>query len=148
MPFMRTLWLEMKDVLRSARQFINAELAPLNLSGAEGDILFHLLTGSNHFRQEQLAQQLDIGKAAISRAVDSLESKGYVVRVRLEEDKRALSVSLAEKAISAGSTVTGIYERLYTLVKQGIADEEIAQIESLLARVAKNLQSLEEKNVP
>ena len=148
MPVMRSLWIGMKDVLRSARQFINAELMPLNLSGAEGDILFHLLAGSNNFQQEQLAQQLDIGKAAISRVVDSLESKGFVKRSRLEEDKRAYSVSLTEKAVSAGPRITGIYERLYTLAKKGIAEEELSQIESLLTRVAKNLQSLEGNHVP
>jgi predicted transcriptional regulator len=53
--------------LRSARQIINAELEPLNLSGAEGNMLFLLLTGSNNLQQEQLAEQLDIGKAAVSR---------------------------------------------------------------------------------
>ena len=76
------IWLDMKEILRSARQKINAELEPLNLSSAEGDILFHLLTGSNNLQQEQLADRLDIGKAAVSRAVDSLEAKGYVTRTR------------------------------------------------------------------
>jgi DNA-binding MarR family transcriptional regulator len=135
----------MKGVLRSARQIINAELEPLNLSGAEGDILFHLLTGSNNVQQEQLAERLDIGKAAVSRVVDSLESKGYVIRVRQHRDRRAYSVSLTEKAISAGTDITGIYEKLYTLVKKDITDEEINHIKSLLSRVAGNLQSLGDK---
>jgi len=36
----------------------------------------------------------------------------------------------------------GIYDRLYMLVRKGIADEEFIHIESLLSRVAANLQSL------
>ena len=143
MSSIRTLWLDMKNVLRLARQFINAGLEPLNLSGSEGDILFQLLTGSNQFLQEQLAQQLDIGKAAVSRTVDSLEQKGYVVRERLKEDKRAHSVSLTEKAYSIGEDIMGVYNRLFALVKKGVADEELALIESMLSRVAGNLQSLE-----
>lgn len=142
MLLVRNLWLDMKGVLRSARQAINAELEPLNLSGAEGDILFHLLTGSNHFQQERLAEQLDIGKAAISRAVDSLEAKGYVTRARQPEDRRAYRVSLTDKAIAIGAEVEGVYGRLYMVAKAGIADEELMRIQALLARVAANLKSL------
>lgn len=134
------IWLDMKGILRSARQIINAELEPLNLSGAEGDILFHLLTGSNKLQQEQLAEQLDIGKAAVSRVVDSLESKGYVMRIRQHEDRRAYSVSLTDKAFLVGSDIKDIYENLYVLVREGITDEEFIHIESLLSRVAANLQ--------
>jgi DNA-binding MarR family transcriptional regulator len=135
----------MKGILRSARQIINAELEALNLSSAEGDILFHLLTGSDNLAQEQLAERLDIGKAAISRAVDSLEEKGYVMRVRQQEDRRAYRVSLTEKAFSVGEDIKGIYEKFYSLVKKGISEEEIVHIEALLSRVAANLKLLEDK---
>ncbi len=141
----RNLWLDMKGILRSARQIINIELEPLNLSSAEGDILFHLLTGSNNLPQEKIADSLDIGKAAVSRAVDSLESKGYVLRTRHKDDRRAYCVSLTDKAFSVGAEIEGIYNRLYQLVRKGIADEELIRIESVLSRVAENLQVMGEK---
>lgn len=142
MPPIRSIWLAMKGVLRSARRIINEKLEPLNLSGAEGDILFLLLTGSNKLQQEQLAEQLDVGKAAVSRAVDSLESKGYVVRERRHDDRRAYSVSLTSKTSSAGGKITGIYNELYAQATKGITDDELVHIESLLSRVAQNLQSM------
>jgi DNA-binding MarR family transcriptional regulator len=142
---MLSLWLEMKGILRSARQIINAELGPLNLSSAEGDILFHLLTGSNNLPQEKIAERLDIGKAAVSRAIDSLEAKGYVVRKRQRNDRRAYCVTLTDKAFSVGGEIEGIYNRLYQLVREGIPDEEIVHIRSVLSRVAKNLQVMGEK---
>lgn len=144
MSSIRNLWLDMKGTIRAARQIINRELEPLNLYSAEGDILFHLLTGSNNLSQEKLAEKLDIGKAAVSRAVDSLESKGYVVRLRHSNDKRAYSVSLTEKAIAIGGRVEEIYEKLYWLARKGITDDELAQIVSVLARVAENLKSSED----
>ena len=137
----RSIWLDMKGVLRATRQMINAGLEPLGLSGAEGDILFHLLTGSNGFQQEQLAEQLDVVKAAISRVIDTLESKGYVTRIRQKEDKRAYSVSLTDQGFSIGAEVQGVYERLYRLAREGIPDAEFLHIEALLGRVAANLQS-------
>lgn len=135
----RGIWLDMKGILRATRQMINAGLEPLGLSGAEGDILFHLLTGSNGYQQEQLAEQLDIGKAAISRVIDALESKGYVTRTRQMEDRRAYRISLTEEGLSIGPGIRGIYERLYARVKQGIADDEFCRIETLLGRVKANL---------
>jgi DNA-binding MarR family transcriptional regulator len=137
----RGIWLDMKGILRETRQMINAGLEPLGLSGAEGDILFHLLTGSDGYPQERLARQLDIGKAAISRVIDALEQKGYVSRARSREDKRAYRVNLTEKGRSTGPEIRGVYERLYALVRQGIADEEFYRIESLLGRVAANLRA-------
>ena len=137
----RTVWLSMKGILRAARQAINAELEPLNLSGAEGDVLFLLLTGSDSCQQEQLAEHLDIGKAAVSRVVGSLETKGYVVRERQHNDRRAYCVSLTPKAAQVATTVQGIYNRLYERVSVGISSEEFAHIEAVLVCVSQNLQS-------
>ncbi len=145
MLLIRKIWLDMKEILRLARQIIDTELEPLNLSGAEGDLLFLLLTGSNNLQQEQLAEQLDKGKAAVSRTVASLESKGYVIRVRNNSDKRAFNVTLTEKAFSVGEEIKEIYDELYVQVREGIADEEFIQVESLLKRVAENLKSQGER---
>lgn len=144
MLLVRSIWLDMKDILRSARQIINAELAPLNLSGAEGDVLFLLLTGSNNLQQEKLAAQLDVDKAAVSRVVNSLESKGYVSRLRQDTDKRAYSITLTDHSVAVGPDIKRIYDQLYQRVRSGIPDDEILQIESLLSRVADNLQSMED----
>lgn len=129
------LLLDMKRVLRSTHLIINSELAPLNLSGAEGDILFQLLNGCDNHQQEKLAESLDIGKAAVSRVVDSLEAKGFVIRTRHLVDKRACCLSLTKKAYSVGSDIIGIYERLYSLVRSGITDEDINNIKFFLSRV-------------
>ena len=145
MVSIRDIWLDMKGVLRTARQIINAELEPLNLSSAEGDILFHLLTGSNGFQQEQLAEQLDTGKAAVSRAIDSLETKGYVIRIRQHGDRRAYNVCLTDKALLIENNIKGVYNKLYMLARKGIDDEELVHIRYLLSRVASNLQQWEEK---
>ncbi len=137
----RSIWLDMKGILRSTRRLINADLEPLGLSGAEGDVLFHLFTGSDGFQQEQLAEQLDIGKAAISRVINALEAKGYVARRRLQNDKRAYSVSLTDKGLPVGAEIQGIYDALFARVRSGIDDRDFRQIEALLCRVAANLQS-------
>lgn len=141
MVLVRNLWLAMKSVLRSARRLINMELKPLGLSGAEGDILFLLLTGSDQLQQEKLAEQLDIGKAAVSRVIDSLVANGYVIRRQHSEDKRAYSICLTDKAALVSDEIIGIYDRLYALAKMGISDAELARVEAMLTQVSVNLQT-------
>lgn len=136
----RDIWLSMKAILRSARQMVNAELAPLNLTGAEGDILFHLLDENEGLSQEELSERLDIGKAAVSRTVDSLVLKGYVARERRRDDARAYSVSVTETAKSAREKIEYAYQNIYEIVKCGIEETEFLRLTELLDRVEANLK--------
>lgn len=105
-----------------------------------------MLTGSNYLQQEELAEQLDVGKAAVSRVVSSLEAKGYVKRMRQASDKRAYSIALTDRSVSLGSELKSIYNLFYERVREDIADEDIIKVESLLSRVAENLKALEDEN--
>lgn len=145
MPLIRSIWLNMKDILRLAQHNINEELKPLNLSSSEGDILFLLLTGNNNIQQEQLAERLDIGKAAISRGVASLETKGYIKRIRHPHDKRAYNVSLTDKALAIGSKIEAAYNQLYAWARAGISDDNLVFLESILTQISTNIKISTEK---
>lgn len=140
MALIRNIWLTMKEILRLTQQRINEELKPLDLSSSEGDILFLLLTNKDKLHQEQLAELLDIGKAAISRAVASLESKGYIKRMREPDDKRAYNVYLTDKALAVSNKIEAAYHRLYEAAKMNITAEEAHNLETLLEKIAANIQ--------
>lgn len=133
-------WLSLKSVLRLARQLINAELEPLDLTSSEGDILFHLVSAKDGLTQEELSERLDVGKAAISRTVDSLVKKGYVKRKQHPQDGRANIIELTEKANEISMIVSNIYNNVYMILKGDIAEEELQCVSNLLERVTKNLQ--------
>lgn len=139
----KDIWMYAHRMIRSARQIINAELKPLNLSSAQGNILLHLLMGDSEMPQERLADELDIGKAAISRALASLEEKGYVTRKAHPFDKRARLVTLTEKATAIGSAVEGVYNHVFDIVRRGIPDEEYDRIVLLMSRIAGNLSAVQ-----
>lgn len=136
---MRDLWLVMKRVLRNARQAINAGLEPLGLTGAEGDILFHLLSRQDGLTQEQLAQRLNIGKAAVSRTVNAMVAKGYAHRQRHPLDARAFNVSLSEKALAISAQAAAVYEGVFSVIRQGIPDEDLNKVASILEQADRNL---------
>lgn len=138
----RDIWLHAHSMIRSARQIINENLRPLNLSSAEGNILLHLLT-QGETGQDQLVDQLDISKPAVSRALDSLESKGYVTRQPDPADRRAHRVQLTAKAREIGPNIEQIYNQLYTLAVQGISPQELDAFLQVFARISANFERAE-----
>ena len=139
MSEIRDVWLHAHNMIRTGRQIINEALRPLGLSGAEGNILLHLFTQGQEMKQEQLVEQLDVSKPAVSRTVHSLEEKGYVTRQRDPDDRRAYRIRLTDSAVEIGPAVEEIYNRVYTLAMQGISQEELSGFLRLFGRMAENL---------
>ncbi len=135
----RDVWQRAHQMLRSARKIINEELRPLNLSSSEGNILLHLFTqGQGELGQEQLVEQLDISKPAVSRALDSLEQKGYVLRQEDPSDRRVHRVRLTDQARTVGPQIERAYNQLYAAAMQGISQDELAAFLQLFTRMSEN----------
>ena len=138
MSEIRNIWLHAHGMLRSARQIINKNLRPLGLSSAEGNVLLHLLTQGHEMGQEQLVEQLDVSKPAVSHTLSSLEAKGYVTRRRDPDDRRAHRVRLTDKALEIGPAVEHVYNHVYALAVQGISQDEFDLFVGLFSRMAEN----------
>lgn len=138
MAEIRDIWLHAHHMIRSARQIINDNLRPLNLSSAEGNILLHLLTQAPEMAQEQLAGELDISKPAVSRALDSLETKGFVTRQQDPVDHRVRRVRLTDTARAIRPAIEHAYNQVYAVAVQGISADELGQFLQLFARMAAN----------
>ena len=141
----REIWLPAHHMIRAARQIVNESLRPLNLSSAEGNILLHLLTQGQEMRQERLVEQLDVSKPAISRALSSLEAKGFVSRHQDPDDRRAYRVRLTDTARQIGPAVEQAYNQLYALAMQGISPEELEEFLRLFGRVSDNFARAQAK---
>jgi DNA-binding MarR family transcriptional regulator len=138
MTDIKRIWLFANNIIRSSRQIINEELRPLNLSSAEGNILLHLLTQGDDVPQEAIVEQLDVSKPAISRALDSLVQKGYVVRRKDRADRRASRILLTERTWRIAPQIEQIYNGIFAIAARGIAAEEIDALIDLFGRVSHN----------
>ena len=136
MSDIRDIWLYANNILRSARQMVNEDLKPLNLSSSEGNILLHLITQNQGFRQEEIVEQLDISKAAVSRALDSLEKKNYITREKDPYDKRASRVLITPKALEIGPQIEKVYNEVYAVAKQVVSEQELKHFIELFSRVS------------
>jgi DNA-binding MarR family transcriptional regulator len=143
MSEIRDIWLHAHNMLRTARQIINENLRPLDLSSAEGNILLHLWTqgqemAHQEISQEKLVEQLDVSKPAVSRTLDSLERKGFITRQQDPDDGRAHLVCMTNKARAIGPTVEQAYNQIYGFAMQGISQAELAEFIRLLGRISEN----------
>jgi MarR family transcriptional regulator, transcriptional regulator for hemolysin len=112
----------------------------LNISSAEGNIVLHLLLQGQEMGQEQLVGQLEISKPAVSRALDSLEAKGFVTRQKDPADRRMHRVRLTGRALQVGPAVERAYNHLYALAVQGIPEADVDHFLTLFGRVSENFK--------
>ena len=97
--------------------------------------------------QEQLVEQLDISKPAVSRALDSLETKGYVTWQQDPDDKRAHRVRLTDQAREIGPAIEQTYNQLYAIAMQGISQEELDDFIQLFGRMSENFTRAQAKKM-
>lgn len=138
MPEIRDIWLLAHHMIRSGRQIINQKLQSLSINSAEGNILLHLLTQGQGIVQEQLVEQLDISKPAVSRTLASLEAKQYITRQRDLKDKRAYRIWLTEKALESSPIIEQAYNHVFTQALRGISQDELDFFMKLFSRISKN----------
>jgi len=141
MSDIKEIWLYANNIIRSSRQMINEGLNPLDLSSAEGNILLHLFTQNDGVMQEDIVGQLDISKPAVSRALESLEKKGYVKRYKDTSDKRASRVFLTDKAQEIRPKIEFIYNEVYSIAAEGVSETEVSFFINLFYRVSENFSN-------
>ncbi len=134
----KDIWNYANNIIRSSRKMVNEGLSSLDLSSSEGNILLHLFTQKDEVRQEDIVEELDISKPAVSRAIKSLEKKGYIRRNKDSSDRRASRILLTEKAKEIKPKVEHVYNEVYSIAAQGVSGEEITFFINLFSRVSDN----------
>ncbi len=142
----KDIWNYANNIIRSSRQMVNEGLSSLALSSSEGNILQHLFTQEHEVRQEDIVESLDISKPAVSRALKSLEKKGFVKRTKDFSDKRASRILLTEKAVEIRPEIELVYNQVYAVAAEGVSEEEIEFFINLFARVSDNFSLVRSAN--
>ena len=88
--------------------------------------------------QEDLASSVRCDKATVARAMQRLESQGYVERKRSAEDGRVNLVYLTDKAYKFKRTLFLILSNWTDTLARGLNREERKQVINLLSRLVEN----------
>ena len=124
------------------KQFIAAKLRQMEVPlTPEQFILIDLLWNQGSMSQQQLADQMQKDKNSVTKLVDALECKGFVVREQNRQDRRSNTLVLTEKAegLKHGAKQKGISILDEMLV--GISEEELRSFLMILHKLNRNMTS-------
>ena len=126
------------------KQFIAAKLRKMEVPlTPEQFILIDLLWNQGSMSQQQLADQMHKDKNSVTKLVDALERKGFVVREQNRQDRRSNTLVLTEKAeaLKHGAKQKGISILDEMLV--GISEEELRSFLVTLHKLNRNMTPAE-----
>ncbi|MBR2298038.1 MAG: MarR family transcriptional regulator [Bacteroidales bacterium] len=106
-------------------------------------ILIDLLWNQGEMSQQQLADQMQKDKNSVTKLVDAIEKKGFVVRQQNPHDRRSNTIVLTEKAeqLKIGAKQKGIY--ILDKMLEGISEDELRNFLQTLDKLDKNMSSIE-----
>ena len=122
------------------KQFIAAKLRQMDVPlTPEQFILIDILWNQGSMSQQQLADQMQKDKNSVTKLVDALERKGFVVREQNRQDRRSNTLVLTEKAegLKQGAKQKGISILDEMLI--GISEEELRTFLVTLGKLNRNM---------
>lgn len=109
-------------------------------------MLIDLLWNQGEMSQQELADQMHKDKNSVTKLVDAIERKGFVVRRQNANDRRSNTLVLTEKAeiLKPGAKQKGI--SILDKMLEGISEEELRTFLSTLRKLNANMVSEKEES--
>jgi MarR family transcriptional regulator, transcriptional regulator for hemolysin len=126
------------DVPRMHRKAIDAVLIEQELSRTQWRLLAYALLNEG-ITQTALAQKLELERASVGQAIDSLEKKNLLKRAKASGDRRVWRIMPTEKAKQLLPKVRETVDEIYEMMFSGFTDDEIETLRGFLGRIVNNL---------
>ena len=130
-----------KAVMGSIVTQVDRRLVGHDLTHAQWVPLFKLAHGECSTVAE-LARTLQSDPGAMTRALDRLEAKGLVARVRSSEDRRVVNLELTDAGREVAAVVPAVLAEVLNLHLAGFSQEEWRALLSMLKRMRANGDAL------
>lgn len=128
---------------RQFQVYINNELKDLNITSSEYIFLIKLYE-NKELNQEELSSMYYIDKALTARSLKNLEKKGYIQRLKDENDKRAYKICVTQKAVLIKSRIYEALESWDKTICANVSDNTIKEVAKVLKEMS--LRALEKPN--
>jgi len=130
-----------RRVLQSLIQEVDRRLAPHDLTHAQWVPLYKLFRGECATSAE-LARDLQLDPAAVTRALDRLAAKNLVRRERSLADRRVVQLELTPEGRRVAPLVPAALAEVFNAHLVGFSAEEFATLVELLQRMLSNGDAL------
>ena len=125
-------WADSRDVREEAMRRIRFPVDDMPMF-----LVVNQLSYRGALRPTDLASTLGTGKANMSKIVRRLEDAGLVTRVASETDERSILIALTSAGRAIGERIVANAERNYRAATEGWSAEDVAQLQRLVGRFAR-----------
>ncbi|MFV0283651.1 MAG: MarR family winged helix-turn-helix transcriptional regulator [Castellaniella sp.] len=133
----RNVGLLVKHVHTLLHRIIDLRAGPMGLTANQWRPLL-LIQHRGTDTPAELARALDIDTGATTRMLDRLESKGFVQRERVPEDRRVVKIVLTDMGRTVSSQILPIVAQALNIHLSGFSEDEIRMLIALLKRMIMN----------
>lgn len=137
----RTIGRMITLLARKSQSYIAGALSKYDLTSAEQPFFMAILCREGA-TQEELTALVCVDKAATARAVKSLESKGFLIRVQDKQDRRQNRIYPTEKTKQMADAVKSELLRFNDLLTRGIDAQSLDLVYRSLLRMEENFKDL------
>ena len=137
-------WLIMLKAWQSMSRYVLPALLEEGLGESDFRVL-EVLLHKGPMPVNAIGPKVYLNPGSVSVAVDRLHKKGFVSRVESSRDRRVRTVSLTEKG---RQMFVPLFRRHTALIKcafQDVSPKELEQLEGVLKKIGKRVESLAEK---
>ncbi|MGQ0697257.1 MAG: MarR family winged helix-turn-helix transcriptional regulator [Panacagrimonas sp.] len=145
--FLRTGYL-IHDVSRLRRLFYDQQSRHLGITRAQWWVLFNLSRHAGEpLSQNELAQMIELGSAAVGELLQRLEKSGFVERISDPRDRRVKRIVIAARGREVLDHMKLVARENNGAIMAGISPAEQMALNDLLARMKQNLVALQADSV-
>jgi DNA-binding MarR family transcriptional regulator len=117
-------------------------LKPLDLTSHQIGVLLFLASGRARTPLE-LSREMSYDSGSMTRMLDRLEKKGFVMRTRSDADRRVVEVSLTERGQDAAARLPHIGATVLNEQLDGFSRAELDLLIAMLGRIIGNSPAIE-----
>ncbi len=130
---------------RKFQKYINKELKEYGINSAEFGHLVVLYENGNTISQDEICKIISIDRAAVTRAVKSLEEKGFVIKSPCKKNTRHNEITLTKKALDLKNIVWEKFGNYNKSLQSVLEEDELKTTLLALEKLAKRAKEMEKE---
>jgi DNA-binding MarR family transcriptional regulator len=102
-------------------------------------VILNIVKKYKSLSQQRLCELAFKDAPTVTRIIDLLESKGYINRNPVEDDRRRFAIDITDDGIYLHNTIQPVLDEFRLEAFEGISDEELKQLEMTMHKIFTNL---------
>lgn len=115
----------------------------LGITKQEADVLLFLTNNPNYTTASEIARLRGFSRAYVSKAVDKLLDREFLIVKVKEQDHRVQNLELSAKGVEMSDHLKSAQKKILALITRGVSKEEYKTCMTVMEKMLANAESIE-----